>query len=163
MEENKQVVTNMRFLTRLIADMSKYTILIVFAMASSFICILLLLGIVSFMDANFLLRQKYGIIAFSIDNLVNSICLALQFHFCKKIYRKICNKCHVKCEDRYTNETNKHNSNQLQRLASRELGFKVGTQNDNDAGGLDAANVAVPDIESKQIGLAQKSAGALDA
>ena len=158
-EENKEVVTNMRFLTRLISDMSKYTILISFAMASSLIFILLLFVLVSFVDANFLVRQKYGIIALSIDNLVNSMCLVLQFDFFKKVYKVICNKCHVKCEDRYTNETNKHNSSQLQRLASRELGFKVNTQNDNDAG-----DVGGPDIDGKQIGLvAQKSMRTLDA
>ena len=162
-EENKQVVTNMRFLTRLISDMSKYTILIAFAMVSSFIFILLLFVFVSFIDANFLVRQKYGIIALSIDNLVNSICLVLQFDFFKKVYKVICNKCHVKCEDRYTNETNKHNVNQLQRLASRELGFKVNSNaQNNDRVEEKDADGPIPD--GRQIGLvAQKSMKTLDA
>ena len=126
---DKVIVTNMRSLTRLISDMSKYTILFLVAICTSFIFTILFAIIVRGVDGNEFLIQKYAMFPFAIDNFLNCVALVLQFHSFKKYYKLICNKCHIKCEDRYTKETNKQNDDLIQRLPSRELGFNAnGTQ-----------------------------------
>ena len=177
---DKDEIMSMRHLTRLVSDMSKYTILITIAIISTFISFLTVSLIFFAFDDN--TRNNifsFGIakIIFSIDSLINCICLSFQFRSFKKDYLKFCNKFHRQCEDRYTNETNKHNDTKLQRLASGELGFKIDHDNNHDGitdmagsdnvfdhdkninGDRDTTNDAVTEINM----LGQKSASTLDA
>ena len=158
---DQMVVTNMRYLTRLISDMSKYTILIIFAICSSVIMILLPVTVINLINTKEIIKQKYGISGLAIDNLINCICLILQFKSFKYYYKLICNKCHIKCEDRYTNETNKHNNNQLERLQSRELGFKINSDLSDNNNTDTIANVAGTNTDITLV--AQKSIETLDA
>ena len=118
----------MRYLTRLIKAMSKYTILILIAVVTSFgiFCIAVSIALLCFdnPDQN-IVGFMISTMIFSIDAVVNAICLILQFEFSKKIYQKICFKCHRKCEDRYTTQANKHHKDaQLIRLPSGEIGIQ---------------------------------------
>ena len=158
----KDVVINMHYLTRLISLMSKYTLLVGTAIASTFTVMLLLILDVIFVRGNInpYLEESIFRVFITIDALVNIICLALQFRFAKRYYLKICLVCHGKCENRYTNQTNDNSSNSvvLQRLPSGELVFSV-----------NKGNVEIPDNEQggggmKSISLvAQKSENVMDA
>ena len=137
---NGQVtIQNMRHLTRLISDMSKYTILVLFALISSFVFIILMIFVRIIVENNNYFSLLARLIE-SFDCLVNCICLVLQFEFSKKYYKILCAKCHTKCEDRYTERTNKQNDQKLQRLASGELGFQVNGTNAN-INGVNDTNV----------------------
>ena len=121
-----ETVSNMKHLTRLIKAMSKFSILVVVSVITTFVnyficCIVW-----------FVIFDEYSIIGMiiaamlsCIDILINTICLILQFDFSKKYYKKICIKCHKKCENRYTQKTNKINKDtKLIRLQSGEFGIK---------------------------------------
>ena len=124
-------VDNLRSLTRLISDMSKYTILVTISIISTtiFAILLTLFGVIIDPDNIGLI-----IMFFLIDTFVNTICLILQFEISKKYYFLICGKSHALCEDRYTQRTNKKNlkhdhdtsdtvSYKLARLETGEIGL----------------------------------------
>ena len=162
MSTDKMVTTNMRYLTKLINDMSKYTILVSMAIISSFLFQLLVFLFVELINGTELVIQKYEMIPLIIDSLINCICLILQFDSYKKYYNIICIKCHLKCQNRYTNKTNMKmkNGQQLERLQSGELGFKVNKNDNNTANDNNNNDDNIDDIVAtdNEIGLvAQKS------
>ena len=71
-----------RRLVKLVANMSKYVVLVTLALFSS-VLFSILFG-VSLIDGNF---------SFASDIFINSICLYLQFSFNKKYYNFICKPC----------------------------------------------------------------------
>ena len=116
---------NMRALSQLIGDMSKYTILITTAMVTSSIMIIIAMVITASSDVSsvwFFLIQSF-------DNCVNSICLVLQFYYFKKHYSLCCNKIDIKCQHRITKQVNKRVATQttlnyqLQRLPTGQIGM----------------------------------------
>ena len=121
-------LNNMRYLTRLIKAMSKYTILVSFAVTTTFVIFLLAASILFLCFDNpdeSIVGLMVTTMIFCIDAVVNAACLVLQFEFSKKIYAKICFKCHRKCENRYTTQANKHHKDaQLIRLPSGEFGIQ---------------------------------------
>ena len=116
-------VDNLRSLTRLISDMSKYTILVAFASVSTFIFAILLIMVVVVIGVQI---EAAFMVLFMIDSVVNTTCLVFQFEFYKKSYFKFCGKCHKLCETRYTekaNNKNKQAAYKLKRLESGEIGI----------------------------------------
>ena len=144
LSNENEMVTSMRQLTRLIADMSKYTILVTFAISSTFISVVVVT--ISTFNIGYQGRDKiysleYNGIIYGLDLVVNCICLILQFKAFKSNYLCFCNFCHGKCQDRYTNQTNKHNSQQLQRLPTGELIFKIDHETHTGAADIDSSEV----------------------
>ena len=141
--EEKEAVSHMRTLTLIISDMSKYSILITIAILSTFIVYFIgfiLSNTISYYRNN----RIIGIMTQSIDNIINCICLILQYKFARNKYKFLCNRCHLKCENRYTNDTNQklasdaNNENELVRLTSGQLGlqsvnnYNVNNNNNNN-------------------------------
>ena len=94
---------NMRNLSLMIRDMSKYTILISVAAVSSFLmCILVIIGSVIDTIRALIIVANFTII----DGIINVICLTLQFYFSKKYYDICCSKLQKTCERRYTKNVN---------------------------------------------------------
>ena len=146
-----EMVTSMRQLTRLISDMSKYTILVILAIISTFISVVLVASVsnsIGYEGRDRIFSLEYAGVIYGCDVVVNCICLTLQFKAFKSNYLCLCNICHRKCENRYTNQTNKHNSQKLLRLASGELGFKIDTQ---------SPDIGTPDTVHNEIGAGNKS------
>ena len=151
LSNENEMVTSMRQLTRLISDMSKYTILVIFAIISTFISVVLVASVtnsIGYEGRDRIFALEYAGTIYGFDIIVNCICLSLQFKAFKSNYLCLCNICHRKCENRYTNQTNKHNSQKLLRLASGELGFKIDTQ---------SADIGTPNTVDNEIGAGNKS------
>ena len=144
LSNENEMVTSMRQLTRLIADMSKYTILVTFAISSTFISVVVVTitsSNIGYEGRDKIYSLEYNGIIYGFDLVVNCICLTLQFKAFKSNYLWLCNFCHGKCQDRYTNQTNKHNSQQLQRLPSGELIFKIDDEIQTAAAGIDSSEM----------------------
>lgn len=116
----------MRSLTRLISDMSRYTIVVSFAICSS------TLSFVTF--ATWIIVQarnvplQWFMMILLLDGTINSVCLLFQFEFGKKHYKTICGKLHVKCEDRYVDRTNNKLQQveyQLERIDNGDIAVSV--------------------------------------
>ena len=122
----------MRLLTRLISDMSKYTILVILLVTLSFLWTVVVCIVV--IEANdVFVGQSIARFFESCLVLTNCICLVLQFEFAKKNYQKMCSGLHKICENRYTKGINQKNKNsQLQRLPSGEFGFKTNGASSTD-------------------------------
>ena len=151
LSNENEMVTSMRQLTRLISDMSKYTILVIFAIISTFISVILVVFVsnsIGYEGRDRIFSIEYAGIIYGFDVVVNCICLTLQFKAFKSNYLCLCNICHRKCENRYTNQTNKHNSQKLLRLESGELGFKIDTQ---------SPDIGTADTVGNEIGAGNKS------
>ena len=103
-EKEKEEVENIRKLSLMIRDLSKYTILMGVAMLSSFIVTIfvVLTGVYSDNINIITLSTNFVIM----DSVTNIICLYLQFHFNRRYYKKLCNKLNQICESRYTHEIN---------------------------------------------------------
>ena len=94
---------NIRKLSLMIRDMSKYTILVSIATCSSLLLMLffLLVGANAFDYA-----AQMAVILTIIDGIVNNSCLYLQFYFSRKAYRRFCISLTKYCESRYTKDIN---------------------------------------------------------
>ena len=157
-------------------DMSKYTILVVTSLTTTFLLVVTIVTIVfvSIGMAGSVPWINLRLVT-SFDNVINSLCLLLQFDFASNIYKRVCIKCHGYCEDRYTKRTNAQNNHQLERLPTGDLGFKVNqgsnsvdvnNDNDNNSGlnPMNAMNLNGGSDGTKSISLvAQKSAETLRA
>ena len=94
---------NMRKLSIMIRDMSKYTILVAIATLTSFIFFLvLIIGTAIGTHLSKMIVRNLNMI----DGFINVICLTLQFYFSTHYYRKYCIKLHKLCESRYTKSVN---------------------------------------------------------
>ena len=96
----------MRNLNHLISDMSKYTILIILSLSSSFIFYTIgsIVAVLIYASNN---NRSASIMVLTFDGLINCLCLIFQFDFSGKYYKKYFHQCHILCENRYTKETNK--------------------------------------------------------
>ena len=120
--DNKDV-DNLRSLTRLISDMSKYTILVAVASVSTFLFSVVLMICVLIIGIE---AEAAFMVLFMIDSAVNTTCLVFQFEFYKKRYFVFCGICHKLCETRYTEKANNKNKKaayKLKRLESGEIGI----------------------------------------
>ena len=129
-------LSNMRNLNHLISDMSKYTILIITSLISTFVFLAISVCIY-FTEYNKDENSSVTIMIISFDGLINCICLLFQFDFSKKYYKKICSKCHLICENRYTKETNKRvakkgSKKRIERLTSGQIGLRMDGNDDHD-------------------------------
>ena len=136
--------TNKPYVTRLINDISelkiKYTIMVIVAIISSLFFLILAMISVEIFKVNgpIRLKGKVQTAILSIDSFVNCFVLFLQFDFSQNLYKKFCIFCHNKCQDRYTNKTNKqliksgHGNMKLERTKSKEIIFKSNSNNNNN-------------------------------
>ena len=132
-KDDKHTLSNMRYLTRLMSDMTKYTILVVCAILSTFVIALYLIVTFEIVDIRMNNTSQIAVmnVLCCIDNCINCLCLYLQYKFSIKYYKKICHGCHRRCEDRYTRTVNSLASQdgdaqitpQLSRLNSGQIGF----------------------------------------
>ena len=156
---DKDLFNNMRSLTRLINDMSKYTILISIAIISSFFTAIVMTTL-SFNDNTEFLWMQGGLL---LDATVNCMCLLLQFEFAKGYYKRICGPLHIKCEDRYTKRANKQHINstgddnnivgfKLERLQTGEIGLSVTTPDASNDTQITQPPLGIPESVSGGIG-----------
>ena len=107
---------NMILLNKIISDMIKYTILIIFAMISTTIVGITIPIIVS----NGNIPTVYVRLIATIDMFINEICLLLQFKISRKYYKLLCKICINKCQQRLTKQIN-NNVKNFQKVSSVEL------------------------------------------
>ena len=132
-DASKETIHSVRDLTRFMSDMSKYTILILVSLTSTFVTIIISLIVTFGFGAN----DSWMHCIVTTDALFNVVLLVLQFRFARKRYKCLCSKLHRKCEDRYTNETNENIKSQnikstLVRLPTGEIGFDINDQSVDD-------------------------------
>ena len=125
---NVATFVEMRSLSLLIYSMSKYTILITISFMITLICVASqylfreqsngpLAGTMSYRAA---IRMFQGF-----SSMINCICLVFQYQAFKKEYKTCCSKCHLKCEERYTNDAYKKQES-LQAGAGGSGGVEAG-------------------------------------
>mmetsp|Transcript_49427 Transcript_49427/g.82267 ORF Transcript_49427/g.82267 Transcript_49427/m.82267 type:complete len:213 (-) Transcript_49427:40-678(-) len=83
--------------TRLIFVMTRCTILNLFAFATTIV-----FGFFAFIYVRYGTHLYFLYSAWSLDMLINSICLYLSFAFSTKAYSKCCGQCHKRCQNLMT-------------------------------------------------------------
>ena len=157
-----ETVANMRYLTRLIQSMSRYTILISVAAGTTIIGTILTFSLMSlvfgFDGKKEMISTMVGSTNACCDALINMACLIFQFEFSKNVYFTICFKCHRMCEDRYTHQANKQQRQsqlQLVRLPTGAFGVQKSTTNVLQVGAgnanLSQSSVKVDDMDDEII------------
>ena len=138
-EQFIEKIKDMKSMSKLIGDMSKYTILVGIAIISTFI---LAIG------TSIVLQLKNGgdiwfIPVFLLDNCINCCCLVLQFEVCKSDYIFCCQNNHKLCEDRYTKRVNQNANTdvKLKRLQSGEIGIEFAGGGSGAPGSLSVSGV----------------------
>ena len=168
--DHDQTVADMRSITKLITDISKYTILISISFGLTFI-FAVIMGVVAQTNVTKDVSTWTGALLV-IDNFINVFCSTMQFEVNKKEYnyKQFCSQSHSKCEDRYTRRVNKSvdskrdgNGGQVKlvRLETGEIGIElakctsVSVVSGDNSGGDSRMNSDVDpdDNESRPIGV----------